>query len=132
MVIKPASSHGFLHYSNQETTDTGACKQIGFNLHLPLCISISCRSWQDCADTLTTISVPTFVDNNWSTVGSWSYELQNCVVYSACFVYCPRFYLKSRNPSCHIHHASCKENSACWVIASRFLCGQVTTWVWLT
>lgn len=76
MVIKPASSRGFLHYSNQETTDTGACKQIGFNLHLPLCISISCRSWQDCADTLTTISVTTFVDNNWSTVGRWSSELQ--------------------------------------------------------
>lgn len=46
MAIKPASSRGFLHYSNQETTDAGASKQIGANLHLPLCVFIGCRSGQ--------------------------------------------------------------------------------------
>lgn len=46
MAIKPASSRGFRHYSNQETTDAGASKQIGANLHLPLCVFIGCRSGQ--------------------------------------------------------------------------------------
>ena len=46
MAIKPASSRRFLHYSNQETTDAGASKQIGSNLHLSLCIFISCRCGQ--------------------------------------------------------------------------------------
>lgn len=46
MAIKPASSRGFLHYSNQETIDAGVSEQIGSNLHLPLCIFISCRSGQ--------------------------------------------------------------------------------------
>lgn len=57
MAIKPASSRGFLHYSNQESTDAGASKQIGSNLRLPLCIFISCRSGQHCADTQTALSI---------------------------------------------------------------------------
>lgn len=69
MAIKPASSRGFLHYSNQETTDAGASKQIGANLHLPLCVFIGCRSGQHRADTQTAIAITSFVGYNWSTVG---------------------------------------------------------------
>lgn len=56
LAIKPASSRGFLNYSNQESCGAGAGKQIGSNLHLPLCIFINCRSGQRWADSQTALS----------------------------------------------------------------------------